>query len=79
MKYNERNKKKFPKKKANAEIIVKLDRKVNDTKGADYKFRSGVEAFVQVPRRLWNKYPQKVPARPLYYPKVSAISSRRKD
>lgn len=75
MKYNERRKKP-PKKKA--EIIVNLDKKENSSKDVKYKFRSGIEASVHIPNRIW-KYPQKKPLRPVYYPKVSAISSRSRD
>lgn len=75
MKYNEK-KKKRPK-KTDAEIVVKLDKKVNDTNSVEYKFRSGIETFVHVPKRIWNRYPQKKPS--LYYPKVSGVSYRRAD
>lgn len=78
MKYNEKRKKP-PKKKSDAEIIVKLDKKLNNTKDVEYKFRSGIETFVNIPKRVWNKYPQRKPLKPVYYPKVSAISSRSRD
>lgn len=79
MKYNEKKKKKPTKKKPAAEILVKPDKKVNDTKSVEYKFRSGIETYVHVPRRIWNKYPQKKPLKPVYYPRISAISSRKND
>lgn len=78
MKYNERRKKPA-KKKSEAEIIVKLDKKVNNTNDVEYKFRSGIETFVHIPKRVLNKYPQRKPLKPDYYPKVSAISSRSRN
>lgn len=78
MKYNEK-KRKPPKKKTEAEIIVKLDKKANDTKDVEYKYRSGIETFVQVPGRMWNRYSRKKPVKPLHYFKISAMSSRRRD
>lgn len=76
---NNKKKKNHSRKKTDAEIVVKVDSKINNTNDVDYKFRSGIETFVHIPRRVWNKYPQKKPLKPIYYPRVAAISSRYKD
>lgn len=78
MRSNEKKRKPL-KKKTGAEIIVKLDKKEKNTHNVAYKFRSGIETVVHTPKRVRNKYSQKKPPKPVYYPRVSAISSRYSD
>lgn len=78
MKYNEKRKK-SSKKKTDAELIDQLDKKVNNTNKVEYQFRSRIETFIHIPKRVWNKNLQKKPLTPIYYPRVSAISSRSKE